>query len=785
VRPGQQRAVSAAWYAFTALYCAFVLGWLLLGLAAALTKHLSAMHAWAAAAEAGRQGAAWASAGAGLLAGAGRSYPAVDVILDYVFSAVNVLFAAILFGLARRDWTVRWLVIGMLGAAGAFNLQAHTAIDAMATTSGVQIGWWHSALLHGLGGVAYVLALMLFPTGTLGWAGRRAWPVRALLAASVAGAAALLSVSTAEYPHTLSFVLFFGLLTPIAGVTAQLARYRRAATAEARQQSRILLWALGFAFAAALVLTVVTLTTQGLHLPGPPPLYGVNRSMPGEDGDLFGLGRLGSGSQAAVFWIFRAVFTMIPFAIMAGVLRFRLWDVERVFNRTLIYGVLITMIGAVYVFGVVQTDTLFGLSKGWASAPQIIAAGLIALAFQPVRAWVGRLADRLVYGRRKPAHDVLAEVSAISQASEPGAAALGVLARTVAEGLGVAAASVVLGLPGGTSVTSRWPEAGTADGEADTANGGAGASHGGPETAAVPERRIPVSYRGEHVGALCLPGAPEGSLAPDRRALLNDLAGRVGVILHNASLSIQLEHRLHEIEARSAELRASRLRIVATQDSERRDLERDLHDGAQPGLTAVRLALGLASHMGQVGNIAGARRALDELPGHINEALARLHQALRGLDPQIFSVQGLGEALRDQAAALGARPLFRLAAEGTVEGDTALAPQVGAAVYFCCTEALQNTVKHCPGGPVEVTVELDTLPRRLCFSIADQGPGFDAEAIEGGGLQNMADRIGAVGGEVRVISGAGTGTQVTGWVPIAQATSEASPGATPAATSGS
>jgi signal transduction histidine kinase len=587
--------------------------------------------------------------------------------------------------------------------------------------------------------------------------------VRVLLIASVAGAAALLSVSTAEYPHTLSFVLFFGLLTPIAGVTAQLARYRRATSAESRQQSRILLWALGLAFAAALVLTAVTLTTQGLHLPGPPPLYGVTRSMPAEDGDLFGLGRLGSGSQAAVFWIFRAVFTMIPFAIMAGVFRFRLWDVERVFNRTLIYGVLITMIGAVYVFGVVQTDTRFGLSKGWASAPQIVAAGLIALAFQPVRAWVGRWADRLVYGRHKPSHDVLAEVSALSQASEPGATALGALARTVAEGLAVGTASVVLDLPDGTSVTSSWPE---------TAHAGPETAHGGPGTAAAPERRIAVSYRGEHVGALCLPGGPEGRLVRDRRALLGDLAGRVGVILHNASLSVQLEHRLHEIEARKAEVRASRLRLVAAQDSERRELERDLHDGAQPGLTAVRLALGLASHMGQVGNIAGTGRALDELPGHINEALARLRQALRGLDPQIFSVHGLGEALREQAVALGARPLFRVATEGTPQGDAALAPVVGAAVYFCCTEALQNTVRHCPGAPVEVTVELDTGPHRLCFSIADQGPGFDAEAIEGsGGLQNMADRITAVGGAVRVRSEAGTGTRVAGWVPVALATS--------------
>ena len=115
-----------------------------------------------------------------------------------------------------------------------------------------------------------------------------------------------------------------------------------------------------------------------------------------------------------------------------------------------------------------------------------------------------------------------------------------------------------------------------------------------------------MRYRGEHVGALCLPGGQESRLAPDRRALLNDLVGSVGVILHNASLSIQLERGLHEAEAQSAELRASRLRIVAAQDGERRELERNLHDGAQPGLTAVRLTLGLASHMGQVGNIAGA-----------------------------------------------------------------------------------------------------------------------------------------------------------------------------------
>jgi signal transduction histidine kinase len=746
----RSRWLSLAWYLFTALYCAFVLGWLLLGLAAALTAHLPAVHDWARAAAAGRHGPAWRPAGSGLLAGADQSYPAVDVVLDYLFSGVSLLFAAVFFRLARRDWTVRFCVIGMAGAAGAFNLQAHTAIDAMASISGFQIGWWHSALLHGVGGVAYVFALLLFPTGTLGWGGRRGWPVRVLLVTSVAGAAALLSVSTAEYPHTISFVLFFGLLTPAAGVTAQLARYRGAASAEARQQSRLLLWALGLAFAAALVLAVITLTTQALHTPGlPGQVSGVNASMPGMVDHYPGLG--GLGSQTVVFWIFRAVFTMIPFAIMAGVLRFRLWDAERVFNRTLTYGALITAIGVVYVFGVVRTDSLLGLSTGWASAPQLVAAGLIAFAFQPARAWVGRWADRLVYGRRTPRYDVLAEVSALSQASETGAAALGSLARIVAEGLALGTAAVVADLPDGASVSYRWPP-------------------GGEDPAEPDEHRIPATYRGERVGALCLPGNAERRLAPDRRALLGDLAAGAGVIVHNASLSIQLERRLRDVEARSAELRASRWRIVAAQDSERRELERDLHDGAQPGLTAVRLALGLASHLIQAGDLLGAGRALDALRGQIGDALARLRQTLRGLDPHIVTLGGLAAALREQAGALGADPRF-VVAPLTVDGDEIpLDPVAGTVVFFCCTEALQNTVKHSPDAPVEVTLDLDPRAGRLRFTVADAGPGFDIEAAgDGGGLQNMADRVGAVGGDLKVSTEPGTGTWVTGWVPVTAA----------------
>jgi signal transduction histidine kinase len=753
---------------FTALYCAFVLGWLLLGLIVAVTKQPPGPVCAIARADAGsgHWGPAWASARGGLRAGACLSYPPVDVALDYVFSAVNLLFAAILFRLARHDWTVRCLVIGMLGSAGAFNLQAHTSIFAVEPATGVNIDLWHIVLLHGVGGVAYVFALLLFPTGTLDWGGQRNWLAQTLLATSVAGGVALLAVSTAEAPHTISFVLFFGLLIPVAGVTAQLVRYRRATSGEARQQSRVLLWALGLSFAAALVLIVITLATQ----------TGLASLQPGMRSDILFLDKLDS---PAVFWIFRAIFTMIPFAIMAGVLRFRLWDVEQVFNRTLTYSVLIVMIGAVYVFGVVGgARSVLGPPASWAS---IVIAGLIAFAFQPVRAWVEQRADRLVYGKRKPVHDVLAEVSALGQASEPGAGSLSSLARIVAEGLGAGSASVVLDLPDGTSETYRWP-----------AGDAAGAGTAG-------ERRLPVSYRGEHMGALCLPGSEERRLAPDRRALLSDLADSVGVILHNASLSIQLQHSLHEFETLSDETGASRRRIVTAQDGQRRKLERDLHDGAQPVLTAVRLTLGLASHMSQAGDVAGAQRALGQLRGQIGDALALLHHTMRGLDPQIISLHQLNVALREQAAVLGTHPLFRATAgpgngeepaggedpaggDGPARSDgTVFDPVVGTAVYFCCTEALQNTAKHCPEAPVEVRVHLDPVAQRLRFTVADAGPGFDVAAGQaGGGLQNMADRISAVGGDLIVRTARGEGTQVTGWVPVTLSTP--SPVSEPAAT---
>jgi signal transduction histidine kinase len=745
-RPGAARLRAGSWRAALALYAALVGIWLLIGLVVAAAAHSSALHTWAQAAADGKHGSAWTSFGRGLIAGAAHSYPVSGVVLDYVYSAALLLVAAGAVRLVGRDRTSRFLVIGLVGTAAAFNLQAHTGIDALAAATGWSSGlfdWLHTVLLHGVGVAAYLVALVVFPTGKLEWINVRSNAARTLVTLLAGVLALALGASSNAYPHTLSFLIFFGLIAPLCGGAVQSRRLIRPATAEARQQSRILLWALGATLAVAVLLVGIALGTQALtDTPGlPKEVPGIAAGMPGMTGHLPGLE--GLGSQTVVFWIFRVLSIAVPCAVLVGLLRLRLWTFELLANRALTYGVLAAVIGAVYVFGVVRVDAWLGLDSDWLAPPQVAAAGLVALAFHPVRVRLERLADRLLYGRRIAPYDVLAQISALSNSGGggPGESALTDLARIVAQGLRARYAIAYLDLEDGTEARYQWPSEVVRTEDA--------------------ERTIAVEYRGSPVGKLVIPAQAGRVPANERRALLDHLARAAGVVMHNARLTVDLEHRLRVIEARAAEIRASRWRIVAAQDSERRELERDLHDGAQPGLTAVRLSLGLVSHLVASGSDK-ASEALLRLRSQIDDATLSLRQTLRGLAPTALGEHGIIRALEELAESLGADVDFH------VDDETRQArfnPQTEAAVYFCCAEAIQNAVKHCPGAAVAATLRWESDRSRLLFEIADDGPGFDAAASTGNGIQNMADRIGAAGGVLKIESEPGTGTKVSGSVP--------------------
>jgi len=247
------------------------------------------------------------------------------------------------------------------------------------------------------------------------------------------------------------------------------------------------------------------------------------------------------------------------------------------------------------------------------------------------------------------------------------------------------------------------------------------------------------------LGALTVIKPPQEPLAPAEEKLLADLASQAGLVLRNVALL--------------ADLRASRQRLVKAQDEERRRLERNLHDGAQQQLVALSVQLRLAESM--VGKEPEKeRQLLHRLQAATAEALEDLRDLARGIYPPLLAEEGLVVAIESQAR--------KSATPVQVESkNLGRYPQhVEAAVYFCALEALNNVAKYADASSARV--RLTARDGTLTFEVADDGVGFDpAETGYGTGLQGMADRLAAIGGDFEVRARAGSGTTVKGTVPVA------------------
>jgi signal transduction histidine kinase len=219
-------------------------------------------------------------------------------------------------------------------------------------------------------------------------------------------------------------------------------------------------------------------------------------------------------------------------------------------------------------------------------------------------------------------------------------------------------------------------------------------------------------------------------------------------VLKNVGLTAELLARLDE-------LRASRQRLVAAQDEERRRLERNLHDGAQQNLVAIKVKLGLAEVMSSK-DTEKARELISGLKSDVDEALETLRDLARGIYPPLLADKGLTAALESQAR--------KATLPVTVEADgvNRYPQEVEAAVYFCCLEALQNIQKY--AGATKATIRLSAEDATLRFEVEDDGRGFDPLKAVGSGLQNMRDRLDALGGVLTIRSSA-NGTRLIGSLP--------------------
>jgi len=264
------------------------------------------------------------------------------------------------------------------------------------------------------------------------------------------------------------------------------------------------------------------------------------------------------------------------------------------------------------------------------------------------------------------------------------------------------------------------------------------------------DKVVPVSHAGELLGALAVNKRRGETMNTVEQKLVTDLAGQAGLVLKNVGLN-------QELLARLDELRASRQRLVTAQDEERRRLERDLHDGAQQHLVGLKIKLGLAEAAAQPET--RVRTLIAQLKQDADEALDTVRELARGIYPPLLASDGLEAALRSHLRRIPVPVDLQL------DGVPRQPREVEAAVYFCCLEALQNVVKYAQAH--RAIVRLWTEGANLAFRVEDDGKGFDSATVpHGAGLQNMRDRLDALGGSLDVRSVPGRGTTIEGRVPV-------------------
>jgi signal transduction histidine kinase len=440
----------------------------------------------------------------------------------------------------------------------------------------------------------------------------------------------------------------------------------------------------------------------------------------------------------------------------------------------------IAVAGFAVVVAAIYMVIVLGVGTGPATARDrellglsMLAAAIAAVGYLPARERLLAWAKHVVYGAREAPDEALRTFGSRLTRAIPMDELLLQLAESLRKTMALASAEVYTGTGDVLERTVSVPDAGprsiVVTPRERSVITRAGVSGSAWATVWLPAlldgreqsqlRVAPVSHAGQLLGLIVVerPGGGDSFSDEDDR-VLTDLARQVGLALHNAELDSALQSSLDELRAQAEALRESRARIVASGDAERRRLERNLHDGAQQNLVALAVSLRLARDM-LADEPEAAAQMLDDLAGDLRVTIADLRDLAHGIYPPLLAGGGLARALE---AAASRSPL---AVGVTASGISRYSPEIEAAVYFCCLEALQNAAKHAPGSTVEVRLWEES--GGLLFSVADDGPGFVVAAARSGhGYVNMADRLGAIGGTVRWQSEPGHGATVQGSIPL-------------------
>jgi signal transduction histidine kinase len=601
-------------------------------------------------------------------------------------------------------------------------------------------GWKRFFMAATAGSLALALAgyLLSAPGGSL--------PVLSLVARAPANVGGPLAASA--WPPLVYFSDTLSLVLPLVSLVSLAQRYRRS-SAVVRQQIKWLV------------------TSSAVTIAGDIIASSVQNS--------------GGAAHAVSVAIVIIVNPLPVTAAAAAIFRYRLWEIDVVVSRAVMYAVLWAVLSVILLIPALATGLLAGGSGALAAVGLAL---LVTLAFQPARARLERLVERVVYRDRPRGYALLTRFGDTLRAATGAGEIAPHLAEAIRSGLGASWAAVWVhvtadrdGAPRSDGALRQVAATGIEPGPSVLLS---------PETAArlrssparaltgdIPSElrllwagttaaaAIPLVAGEELIGLLACGQRPGDPLGEHDHELLAQFARESALALRNLRLEAQLRERLTQIEKQAEELRHSRQRLVGVQDEERRRIERDLHDGVQQQLVALAAQLRRAS----MTMPSDARRLLERLAPEAEEAVFALQDLARGIYPSVLADQGLAAALRTQAARM---PMaIRLQAEPGLAGWR-FDRDLEAALYFVTLEAMANAQKHAPGAAVTISLRGADARRRVVLEVHDDGPGFrQRPGMPGTGLQNMKDRLAAVGGELSIDSQAGAGTRVRAEAPVA------------------
>jgi signal transduction histidine kinase len=427
---------------------------------------------------------------------------------------------------------------------------------------------------------------------------------------------------------------------------------------------------------------------------------------------------------------------IIPICFGIAILRYRLWDIDIIIKRTLVYGILTASIVGLYILVVVFLGGLFHTGNNLVIS--LLATSLVAVLFQPLREWLQRAVNRLLYGQRDEPYRVISQLGQRLEATLAPDAVLSVIVETVAQALKLPYAAIALKQDEEFAIAASYvsPKAGRSMGDAMLHS---------PDTFL----HLPLLYQSEPVGELVLaPRARGESLTPADQRLLADLARQVGIAAHAVRLT--------------ADLQQSRERLVTAREEERRRLRRDLHDGLGSVLTSMMFKLDASDTLFER-DPGAAKTLLAEVRTQMQTSLDDIRRLVYNLRPPILDEWGLVAALREQVVQhqLNQVQVFIEAPESFPK----LSAAVEVAAYRIALEALSNVLKHAQA--TTCSMRLALLDDALTVEVQDNGAGPGPVGYHAGvGITAMRERAVELGGTCVIEAGSVGGTRVCARFPM-------------------